>query len=419
MSAFIRGGRTIIKLVRSAPLVFAALVVASAATTGLVAVLDAVQWRELPFRDPGRLVDVMQPAPSGRGITALSPKAYFDIRRDATVFEGVAAIRLTRSLNLERDGDIEVVSARLASTNLFEVLGLTAAAGRLFSAEHEGTESRLVAVISYDAWTRRFNRSDSAIGSTLNFSEGSRTIIGVLPRGVSLPLITGPDAEVYLPYVPDRREAENTNARSVFVFARMKAGASIVDAQREVERVIPGVVSSLEDRARGDWSRWFTLVSFAVGISYIASSLSVAVLMMMRRIRLATEQAIRRALGATPRRLAAQWGLETLGFMAAGGLAGLALAAWGVEFLKSYLLHELPRAKEVAIDLRVVVITICIFLCSGALVSLAPLLLGRHLPDRPDNVHGGGLTRLSLVLCVVAWRCRRLWWLRSWWVPPC
>lgn len=377
-------GRAVARLCRSTPLVVAALVVASGAASTTLAVVDVARWRALPFKDPARLIDIAQPGLDQGTLTALSPYAYLELRRSAAAFEGVGAIRLNRQLHFEADGVGELINARLVSTNLFDLLGLTPAAGQFFGPEHDGPGGRLFAVLSYGAWSKRFNRSPEVVGQVLRFRDGPRTIVGVLPEGVSLPLITGPDAEVYLPYVPDASEAQNRRTRSMFVIARMRDHVSLAEAQKAIGGFGPGVVTTLEARARGNWSKWFTFIVVSVGLAYATALLSLAVALMTQGLQRAHEYAIRKALGATQRRLVLDLCAMVTSVTLLTGVAGLGLAVWGVEFLRAYLLHELPRANEIGISLRVAGIAIAASTLFGFLISIAPLAL------KPRSLHASG-----------------------------
>lgn len=356
--------------------------------------MDVALWRPLPFEHPERLVEIAQPGPQGDSLTALSPSAYLELRQSVAIFEGVGAVRLTRPLQLDGEGLGEDVTTRLVSTNLFHLLGLAPAAGRFFAAEHEGSgAARLYVVLSYNAWTKWFGRNPSAIGQVLKFSDGPRTIVGVLPRGVSLPMVTGPEAGAYLPYVPDQRDATNTTVRSVFVVARMRDHVAMADAQREVARFGPGVVISLDVRARGGWSRWFALINLSVLLTYLAACLSLAVGLMTDTVRRAHEHMIRRALGATGRRLFGESFARATTLTIAAGLAGLLLAAWAVEFLRTYLIHEVPRASEIQIGVKVAAIAIGVSIISGLLISSATFFLMRRLERTPNGIYSGGGSR--------------------------
>ncbi len=64
-------------------------------------------------------------------------------------------------------GRREVIAGQLASANIFEVLGVTPAAGRLLFAADDRPGAPPVAVLSYGYWLRAFADSHAAIGALL------------------------------------------------------------------------------------------------------------------------------------------------------------------------------------------------------------------------------------------------------------
>jgi hypothetical protein len=59
--------------------------------TAMFAMADAVLWRDLPFREPGRLVLIQETRPESREPTYASLADYADWRRAARSFDGMAA----------------------------------------------------------------------------------------------------------------------------------------------------------------------------------------------------------------------------------------------------------------------------------------------------------------------------------------
>ena len=102
-------------------------------------------------------------------------------------------------------GEPERIGTIRVSSNLLGMLGARPAAGRLFEAREDTTLPAATAVLSYGTWTRRFGGDPRVIGRTLTLDGRDYSIIGVLPRGFSLPREVLPtlggaeDADVLLP----------------------------------------------------------------------------------------------------------------------------------------------------------------------------------------------------------------------------
>jgi hypothetical protein len=77
-----------------------------------------------------------------------------------------------------------VLSGELVSGNCFPLLGIKAAAGRVFDSNDDLRPSaNPVAVLSYAYWQTRFTASSQVIGSTLLVNNYPLTIIGIAQPG--------------------------------------------------------------------------------------------------------------------------------------------------------------------------------------------------------------------------------------------
>ena len=97
---------------------------------------------------------------------------------------GLAVVAPT-AFHLSARNETERVEGELVSGNYFEVLGVTAARGRLIaSADDESQGADLVAVLSFRLWQRRFGGDAGAIGSTIKLDGHDFAVIGVAERAV-------------------------------------------------------------------------------------------------------------------------------------------------------------------------------------------------------------------------------------------
>jgi MacB-like periplasmic core domain len=114
----------------------------------------------------------------------LTYEEFEQIRDHTEGFSGVMASQ--SSLNTWQvrvdDGPWEEASGRLVSGGFFEVLGVGAAIGRVFTTDQDRAAAP-DAVISCTYWQRRFGGRPDAVGRTLTVRKTSFTIIGVASRG--------------------------------------------------------------------------------------------------------------------------------------------------------------------------------------------------------------------------------------------
>ena len=98
-----------------------------------------------------------------------------DVLRGATAFGFFQA-------NLAADGGALRLNAQAVMGNFFDVVGVSAARGRMLAASPAAASERGV-VISYGIWQRLFGGRDEAIGQAVKINGRDFTVVGVAPRG--------------------------------------------------------------------------------------------------------------------------------------------------------------------------------------------------------------------------------------------
>src|SRR4030095_7791762 len=105
---------------------------------------------------------------SNMGIRMHSYPIYQEYQKRAEPLAEVIARRLADA-SISVDNQTERVDIEMVSGNYFSMLGVAAAAGRVFSSQEDDQiyQGHPVVVMSYDYWNRRFNRDMGAIGNTI------------------------------------------------------------------------------------------------------------------------------------------------------------------------------------------------------------------------------------------------------------
>ncbi|HZD32820.1 MAG TPA: ABC transporter permease, partial [Candidatus Angelobacter sp.] len=163
------------------------------ANTAVFSVMNAVLLRSLPVFEPNRVYSLLVPGGqpydafnTGSSDTSLSYPVYQALKSRTDVFSDVIASAPLEigKVNIRLGDEPELAAGELVSANFFSTLGVGMARGRGFTAA-EDTGNAPVAVISYDFWTRRFNRSPDVIGQTLYVKGVPMSIVGISAEGFS------------------------------------------------------------------------------------------------------------------------------------------------------------------------------------------------------------------------------------------
>src|SRR2546427_27283 len=175
------------------------------ANTTIFTLINAVLLNPLPVEDPSQLVSVWTTDERNQGgqlgFLQLSPMNYKDLRDKNEVFTGLAAhqgIPLNIAVN---GGEPQQGFGEIATGNYFSLLGAKPAIGRTFTTDDDGNPGeRLVAVLGYGEWQKRFGGEPSVVGRTMTVNGQSFAVIGVMPKGFKGTNAIGAPA-LWVPYM--------------------------------------------------------------------------------------------------------------------------------------------------------------------------------------------------------------------------
>ena len=208
----------------------AVLTLGVGASTSIYSVVDAVLFRPLPFREPDRLVAVWLTYPHWKQEPVLarmwdrisvSVPEFRQWRERQRSFDQVA-IYAMGPLLLSHDDAVERVDVVRASASMLDVLGATPFMGRYFAPDEDVVGGPAVTVLSYENWEARYGRDPSVVGRSVRFDQGTYTVIGVLPRGLSLAR-GEPTAPYWLPAEQDSAKARQPHNHTFQALGRLRA----------------------------------------------------------------------------------------------------------------------------------------------------------------------------------------------------
>jgi len=362
----------------------ATLAVGIGANTAIFSVVNATLLRPLPFKDSNQLVMLWQTVPQTSQAPTAEPN-FLDYREQNQVFEHMAAFN-GANLTLTGGPDPERLRGGRVTADFFNVLGVQALMGRTFLPQDDQAGNNTVAVLSHGLWQRRFNSDPSIVGQTIQLDSKPYTVVGVLPADFefSVPTVFAP-AQLWIPIVMRRDKAQRTN-NYLRVIARLKPGASIENAQGDINGIAQRIAASypevgglgvklvpLREQIVGNVRHILLLLLGAVGFVLLIACANVANLQLVRASGRQKEFAIRAALGAERKHVIQQLLIESLILALIGAVLGVGLAWLGIKLVGVSALGQTPNGATASLDLTVLAYTLLVTLLTGILAGLAPI----------------------------------------------
>jgi predicted permease len=427
MNSFANDLRYALRQLRKSPgftvTVVLTLALGIGANAAIFTLFDQVLLRMLPVDKPKELVRLSWTGgfsgsmssfggdtPDGRNY--FSYPMYKDLRDQNQVFQGVLLADRTGAgiswHNQAENKDTEVVSG-----NYFQLLGLKPAAGRLFTAQDETSkDANPVVVLSYDYWRTRFGASRDVLGQTLLINGHPFTIVGVAPShfdsaiggykpGVFVPVTM---VEYAIPWRAKLNDLTNHQSAWLTIVARLKPGISAAQANASLaplwhslrtyefslyktksERFRKNFIDNSRLKAvddsrgfnpnRGDLRKPLIILMSMTGLLVLMCAINVATLLLLRASARVREMSMRYALGARRGRVISQLLVEGGMLGLAGAAAGLAIAPAVAVILVRLMTSADPGTEPYssAIDLRVLLFTLCVSVVASVLFSIAPI----------------------------------------------
>jgi predicted permease len=377
------------------------------ANTAIFSLINALILRELPVREPGRLVQIatMDPARHWGGV---SLPMFQEIERQQQVFSGMFGWLGDGGIfNVEINGEHMTGDIWAVTGNFYSVLGVAPYLGRLIAPDdvdlHGGTAPQ-AAVLGYQFWQRRFGGDPAVIGKTVRIEDHPFTIVGVTRKWFTgMTVGASPDITVPLnarPLIEEGRGLDDRSSRWVSVAGRLKEGTTLGQARAQIAALWPGVQAEtaptglsteqrtdffsthieIDSAARGHegflrshYTQPLYVLQGLAGLVLLISCVNLANLMLARAAARSHEMGTRIALGATRPRLTRQLLTESLLLSVAGSTLGLALAYWGSRMLANSIWFGLvPLTIDFSPDLRILAFTVGVAVLTGILFGLVP-----------------------------------------------
>lgn len=383
------------------------LAVAVGTNTAVFSVVDSVLLRPLEYEDPERLVHVeasLRVEEGTRTHTRVSGRDVEAVRVGVPAFSDVAGVTSIRQ-NLTGTGPPAQVEVGWASANLFDLLGVDAEVGRLFTAEDPpGT-----VLLTHRLWTTRFGASRDAVGRTIRLDGHPHTIVGVLPPGARVRLPSGSADRAVLWKNPDRfwqnGDVWNGEGAALGILegvARLRPDSDLARARSELLAVqerrraeladyadtgFTFEVAPLHDTVVAEVRPTLWLLAGVAGTVLLIACANVTGLLLVRAQGRRRALSVRRALGASRRSLARLLLVESLLLAAVGAGVGLFVGWSGGEVLVA-LGPDLPRPASIVPDGRVLLFSLVVCLVVTVAVGVLPAIAASR-SDPSEGLRGG------------------------------
>jgi putative ABC transport system permease protein len=399
------------------------LALAIGGLTAVFSVLYAVVLRPLPFPRSGDIVavhghfDVF-----GMLRNPCSPNEFLDIQSKNHAFSKVAAYT-SASMNMTGRGEAARVAAAFASVELIRLLGVPPALGRDFAPGEDQSGAAPVAILTSSFHRRAFAGAADVVGQVIELDGKPHTIIGVLPpiydNHPRLGDQTGEDTEardvwVPLTFTPRQLDPRNRGGRYIKVFGRLAPAQTIDGAAADMKRLADSFYTDFPDayKRESGFTMWveplksygsgktglvLSLLLGAVALVLLAACANVVSITLARLASRRREIAVRASLGASARRIAMQFLVESVIVAVGAGILGVVIGRAGMDGLLAASADNSLRNLDVSFQLPVLAFALSVSILTGIVAGSVPAWHAARLSPTEGLREGGRATSGSAI----------------------
>lgn len=380
----------------------ASLALGIGANTAIFQLLNALSLRTLPVRAPYELVEMRLTGDGRAGrhtgrLRQISLPQYQAMLKQQQAFSSLIAFGDTR-FNLSRTGEVRYVDGLWVSGNFFDTLGVAPAIGRLIGPADDVTGcGGGVAVISYALWQSQFGGRPDVIGQLLPGPGAGVAIVGVTAPGF-FGVEVGRQFGVAQPIC-----AAGITRRDHWWLAavgRLKPGWTRLQAQAQLQGVLPGVQREAMPDYRADWQDQYLKMAVNVvdasaglsplrqsyqrplwilmavaGLVLLLAAVNLANLLLARATARQQEFAVRLAIGGTRGRVLQQVLTESVLLAAIGSIAAVGVALVVSRSIPPLMSTVVDRIHlDLSPDWRVFAFTMVVGVITSLIFGLAPAI---------------------------------------------
>ena len=416
------------------------LALAIGANIAVFSVVNTLLLRPLPFQNAQQLTWIAPPPTKcGLSCATYSTDAYDEFRIGSRSYQDVTgyfAFSSADNLSLTLNGGVPIMATSIdVIHNFFQLLGVNAQMGRVFTADDARNGAAPVVLLTNAWWKRQFNADPNIVGKSFDMNGQQTTVIGVLPASFDFGAVFAPGTKVDAITPLNLYGPPRNWGNIITMIGRLKPGVTLALAVSDAARVAPGmcwnnrypetcgqykgqvVPVPLKDYISGKLRRSLVVLWCAVGAILLIACVNLSNLLLARAAARAKEFAMRGALGASRGRIVRQLLTESLVLSGMGAIVGLLLAS----VLVSWLAHQgsiaLPLLSTLHIDGAALIWTVLIAVFAAAVFGLVPgmRMAGGNVYESLKDAGPGATasrrherTRSILVVSEVALACMLL-----------
>ena len=358
--------------------------------------LESVLKSPLPFAEPERLVIITAEKAGNENEISLLDAATINER--LTEFEDVAAYWADVKYNLsgEEGRYAEEVATTLCTSNLFEVLGVNLALGKVWPEDFDRRKA-FGTVLSHELWARRYQKATDKVGDNMMLdTNGQYAVYGVLPEGFQFPY----RSDIFRNIIIGESQATNRAYRNLMGVGKLSAGTSLVAAQEALDQLsvdlqtefkenegISYRIKPIEDLYLAEVSPYIQLILAAVACVFLLVCVNVSGLLLSMAHQRSKEIAVRRLIGSSALDIVRQYLIQNLLLAIAGCIFGLLASYWVLDALALFIAEELPFWVTLEMNPSVLLVIVGLSILAGILTALIPAIKTSAIKGK--NLVGG------------------------------
>lgn len=360
------------------------------ATTAIFTFVYSTMFKSLPYPDADRIIRIYDSRLSGESTGGLvGVLRFFEVKEHSRALESAGFYYFDQATIAADSRLPESINGVGVNPGFWRVFGAQPLLGRTFTDAEDRWNSPEIIVLSYSAWQKIFAGDPAVIGKQVTLNQAAATIIGVMPQSFEVP--ANIDLWHASHFEPSKWTYRGEGTRFLNVVARLRPGITLPQARsdlaaiaKQLQRQYPDTdanweftCESLRDSYFGTLRPAMLALIAAAFLLLLIACINIANLLLSRASARESEVALRRALGASPARIAMQFLTESVLLALVGGAPGVVAAFALIDEVAARMPGRLGVPGTVEMNWPVLAFAFAVSVATGIAFGLAPALQRR------------------------------------------